>query len=129
MVGVRDKCRPPSRGASFLVTAAADMHDVLRRLEVFGLAIVPVGELEIALEDELRVVELVHDNRSVCLCQSQCRLAALIDEPMGNIQWNAEQVPFAPPKALRFPARRRHFSRARASENVNLVAGDPTGGR
>src|SRR5215472_12893706 len=111
MVGVWDESCPPRRAASFLVATAANMDDVLSHIEIVGRSIVPIGKCEIALEDELRVVELVHDNRSISLRQSQCGFAAIIDQPMRHVQWNPKQISLPPPKTLRLFVGRHYFSR------------------
>src|SRR5215510_6031149 len=111
MVGVWDESCPPCRAASFLVATAANMDDVLGHLEIVRRSIVPIDKCEIALEDELRIVELVHDNRSVSLRQSQRRFAAIIDQPMRHVQWNPKQISFPPAKAVRPSVRTHYFSR------------------
>src|SRR5262245_33148320 len=111
MVGIRYEGCPPRCAASFLVATAADMDDILGHLEVVGRSIVPIGKCEIALEDKLRVVKLVHDNRSIGLRQSQRGFPAIIDQPMRHVQWNPKQISLPPPKALRFSVRRHYFSR------------------
>src|SRR4030095_41194 len=111
MVGIWYESCPPRRAASFLVATAANMDDILGHLAVIGGSIVSIGKPEIALEDELRVVELVHDNRSISLRQSQRRFAAIIDSPLRHVQWNPKQISLPPPKALRFSIRRHYFSR------------------
>src|SRR4030095_15652505 len=98
VVGIWYEGCPPSRGASFLVATTANMDDVLGHLEVVRRSIVPIGKPEIALEDKLRVVELVHDNRSIGPRQSQHRFAAIIDQPMRHVQWNPKQISLPPPK-------------------------------
>src|SRR5215510_7058297 len=118
MVGIRYEGCPPRCEASFLVATAANMHDVLRHIEVVGRSIVPIGKYEIALEDELWVVELVHDNRSISLRQSQCGFAAIIDQPMRHVQWNPKQISLPPPKTLRLSVGRHYFGRTRSGENV-----------
>src|SRR5262249_37893024 len=60
MVGTRYEGCPPRCAASFLVATAANMDDVLSHIEVVRRSIVPIGKREIALEDKLGVVELVH---------------------------------------------------------------------
>src|SRR5262245_22235161 len=111
MVGIWYESCPPCRAASFLVTAAANMNDVLGHVEVVGRSIVPIGKCEIALEDKLRIVELVHDNWSISLGQSQRGFAAIIDQPMRHVQWNPKQISLPPPETLRFSVRRHYFSR------------------
>src|SRR5215475_14849449 len=111
VVGIWYEGCPPRRAASFLVATAANMDDVLGHLEVVGRSIVPIGKCEIALEDKLGVVELVHDNRSISLCQSQCGFAAIIDQPMRHVQWNPKQFSLPPPKTLHFSVRRHYFGR------------------
>src|SRR5262245_49710447 len=109
MVGIWYESCPPRRAASFLVTAAADMDDILGHLEVVRRSIVPIGKCEIALEGKLRVVKLVHDNRSIGLRQSQRGFAAIIDQPMRHVQWNSKQISLPPLKVPRFSVRRHYF--------------------
>src|SRR5215475_15177279 len=106
VVGIWYEGCPPRRAASFLVATAANMDDVLGHVEVVRRSIVPIGKCEIALEDKLGVVELVHNNWGVSLRQSQRGFAAIIDQPMRHVQWNPKQISLSPTKALGFSVKR-----------------------
>src|SRR5919106_618844 len=118
MIRVWNNCRPPGTAAAFFIAAAATAHDVLGCFEIVGRAVVAVGKLEIAVENEIRVVKLVHDHRSVSLRQGQCRFASVVDEPMGSVQWNTEKISLPPAEALRLSVWRRYFSRSGSRKNV-----------
>src|SRR5262244_2650559 len=116
MVGIRYEGCPPRCAASFLVATAADMDDVLSHIEVVRRSIVPIGKREIALEDKLGVVELVHNNWGVSLRKSQHGFAAIIDQPMRHVQWNPKQISLPPPKTVRFSVRRHYIRRTSFGE-------------